>query len=246
MDRWRRDFALSNPLFAPLTPYLEALAGPDWPTQDILNELAELAGARTSLGMPIRFAAIEGKCKSYERSIAETGVIPTRPQSWHDFFNAMAWIMWPRSKAMLNALHLEEIDRAASNQRGRSRDALTLMDESGVLVACANPELWELLRGRQWTRLFWERREEVERSMRFTVFGHALFEKLLTPWPGITGKCLLLADADMCDDGLAASQAQNGTSLTPAQLLPLPVLGIPGSWPSNSVSSFYADSRYFR
>jgi Protein of unknown function (DUF3025) len=247
---WHAGVAGSNPLFAPLTPWLDRFDGPGWPSIDMLNALALEARAQTVRGMPIRFTALAGKCRGYERHIAETGEIPTRARNWHDFFNALAWIAWPKSKAMLNALHLEEIGRKESDARGPVRDALTLLDESGVLVLCERPELWDLLTRRQWMRLFWERRAEAKREMRFVVFGHALHEKLLCPWPGITGKCLLLPggppDIAQTDRRLADNLAQYGRRLRPSNLTPLPVLAIPDAWPANSASSFYADTRYFR
>ena len=27
-----------------------------------------------------------------------TGEVPTRESDWHDFFNALAWCAWPRTK----------------------------------------------------------------------------------------------------------------------------------------------------
>jgi Protein of unknown function (DUF3025) len=248
MSDWRPGVAGSNPLFAPLTPWLNRLDGPEWPSIDTLNALALEAGAQTVRGMPIRFTALAGKCKGYERHIAETGEIPTRPRNWHDFFNALAWIAWPKSKATLNALHLDEIGRKGSDARGPVRDALTLLDESGVLVFCT-PELWGLLTHREWLRLFCARRAQVRRDMRFVVFGHALHEKLLSPWPGITGKCLLLPsppDIGQTDHRLADYLARHGSELKASNLPPLPVLAIPDAWPANSASSFYADTRYFR
>ena len=69
---------------------------------------------------------------------------------------------------------------------------LTLFDEGGIVVAAADPELPALLREFRWKELFWRRRPEVLRSMRFHVFGHAIYEKALEPYKGVTAKALIM------------------------------------------------------
>jgi len=101
----------------------------------------------------------------YELHIHETGCVPTRPGNLHDLFNALAWLSFPRLKATLNALHAAEIPHEGG-RRGRFRDLLTLLDEGGALVACADPGLVALVREHRWQELFWDRRERVLRDMR--------------------------------------------------------------------------------
>jgi hypothetical protein len=60
----------------------------------------------------------------------------------HDLFNALAWMAYPRAKAMINAQHaaiLEERGEEEAKRRGPERDALTLFDEGGVAVLSTIP-----------------------------------------------------------------------------------------------------------
>jgi hypothetical protein len=127
-----------------------------------------------------------------------------------------------------------------------------------VVVLSGDHALSELLRAFAWKELFWRRREEVRRAMRFLVFGHALYEKALAPFVGMTGKALVFdVDAAVLPreplrllteaDRLTALHAWNpACMLGPVELAPLPVLGVPGWWPDNEVQSFYDNSDYFR
>ena len=67
-----------------------------------LNRLAAARGLRTESGLPLRFVdANEVPSAAYERVIHERGEVPTRlagPGMLHDWFNARAWIAWPRTK----------------------------------------------------------------------------------------------------------------------------------------------------
>ena len=101
----------AHPLFEPIAPWLARFATPGAPTPSELSALlAEAApDARSGGGAPIRFAPPTGETDGYEARIFATGEVPTRHGDWHDFFNALAWCAWPRSKACCNRLHLAEI-----------------------------------------------------------------------------------------------------------------------------------------
>lgn len=192
----------------------------------------------------------------YERRIHRTGEVPTRA-NWHDLFNALAWLAYPRAKAALNAAHVAAAAQE-SGARGRRRDALTLFDESGVAVATSAPDLAVLLTGFRWKELFWRERGRVGREMRFFVFGHALAEKALSPFVGMTGHAIVLAvEPEFFEAAVPAQRAQvdaqlaqrfaaDGGPATPRDLAPLPVLGVPGWWPPNGDAAFYDNERYFR
>ena len=81
----------------------------------------------------------------YEVRVFESGCVETRPESLHDLFNALAWLAFPKTKARINAMHAERIAHERG-RRGRLRDLLTLFDEGGAIVACADGELLSLLR----------------------------------------------------------------------------------------------------
>jgi hypothetical protein len=198
----------------------------------------------TESGRAIRFVAPAGKA-GYELHIARTGEVPTRPDSLHDWFNALVWLAFPRTKARLNAMHAAQIPREAG-QRGRLRDMLTIFDEGGALEVSDNAELTELVREMRWRELYWARRKRLEREMRFVVLGHAVLEQALKPWPGITCKAIFVSPGQSLDEQAAAWLAACGPQATPRELAPLPVFGYPGWLPESRNAEFYDDARYFR
>ena len=174
----------------------------------------------------------------------ETGCIETRDDNLHDWFNALCWLAFPRIKARINAMHAAAIP-GEQGRRGRLRDLLTIFDEGGAVVLCADAVLVQLVRECLWKELFWARREQVRQSMRFVVLGHAVLEQALEPWPGITCKALFAAPGDDCDAQAAAWLARLDAGASPRDLAPLPVFGYPG-WAQRQDAAFYADKRYFR
>ena len=258
-DSWKK--ALDAPMFAALRPSLERF-GPDrFPRHDELNALASpsvLSGG----GAPIRFVlpvSSREPSARYEIRIFETGQVQTRPGNWHDLFNALVWLAFPRSKAVLNRHHYEQIAaHPGESSRGTARDVLTLFDEGGIIVASADAQLSALLHGFRWKELFWKRRAEVARSMRFCVFGHAIYEKALQPYKGVTAKALLLDVAPRSIDAplekqlteldtRAAAYFSDAEALTSTRLLPpLPILGVPGWEPANEREEYYDDVSQFR
>jgi hypothetical protein len=200
---------------------------------------------RTESGCPVRFVPPAATDAYYEIRVFESGHVATRPESMHDLFNALAWLAFPRTKARINALHAAEIPRE-NGQRGRKRDLLTLLDEGGALVRCADPQLIEMLRQFRWKELFWEQRARVLREMQFVVLGHAILEQALQPWPGIACKALFIPPGANADAAAADWLAQLGPGATPKEMAPLPVFGYPGWFPGSDRPEFYDDARYFR
>ncbi len=185
---------------------------------------------------------------AYEAYISLHKRVPTR-DNLHDFFNALCWLRFPQTKLRLNFLQAQEIaSQGVSATRGPLRDALTLFDEN-VLLLQASDDLWHALQVRDWPKLFGELRDAWQ-SAHAVVFGHALLEKLVTPYKSITAHVFRIAsDIDAKDDQVLDSWLAN--NLQPDYLAtkpyePLPVLGIPGWWPDNEGLSFYSDTRVFR
>ena len=185
---------------------------------------------------------------AYEAFIFSHKRVPTR-DNHHDFFNGLCWLRFPQTKSRLNFLQAQEIAlQGVSATRGPLRDALTLFDEN-VLLLQASDNLWHSLQARDWAKLFGELRDEWQ-SAHIVIFGHALLEKLVTPYKSITAHVFRIAsDIDAKDDqALDAWLATNLQSdyLATKPYLPLPVLGIPGWWSENEDASFYADTQVFR
>lgn len=264
----------SSPIYDSLREWLDKLCPDRAPGPEELNALCSqppLSGG----GVPIRFirpplAGTRIYADQFEVRTCLRGEIPMRERSWHDAFNALVWLAFPRTKAAINQRHVGELDLDRSERaivedetyspggrRGASRDAFTLFDESGIIVACANADLLELLRMRAWKTLFWTRRAQVKQQMRFYVFGHALHEKAMHAYKGMTARALVLSvPMSFLDrpvgqqresvDGQAARYIRNPESLKSAhELPPLPIMGIP-EWTANDVPEFYDDAEVFR
>lgn len=173
--------------------------------------------------------------EAYEAYIFRTGQLPTR-DNLHDFLGGLMWLYHPQIKCRFNALQAQQIAEAGGRQvRGPVRDALTLLDENGLFLE-GPPDLIGLLRERRWRDLLHTQRLRWLAEMRVTLLGHALLEKLASPYKSLTAHVWALALPD---------------SLTPERLaskpfLHLPVLGIPGWWPDNTDALFYEDAAVFR
>lgn len=252
--------ALSHPAFVALAPWLGGSI--DALTLTYLNACAASRPQppRSDSGAAIDFVAPQASRQGadYESEILRTGAVPTRTGSRHDAFNALCWIAFPAFKRACNALHaaqLAELHSAAGSARGALRDALTLLDESGVIVLCADRSLADLLVRREWKALFIDRRADVAPALRFLICGHALYEKLLDPYPAITGRALIIpspvslferefdAQRRFADEG-AARLLRAGIATT--QIPPLPLAGIPGWASGNDAAGFYDDTSVFR
>jgi Protein of unknown function (DUF3025) len=259
---WDRDALLAAPPFAAVRGLLGLLPDDAFPGLDALNGIAAARGIVTGGGKALRFVVVEksGTVEPpYEMRVFETGEVPTRASSWHDLFNALAWLAYPRTKGVMNHRHYEELKkRRGELLRGTARDVLTLFDEGGILVASTEPSLAALLRGFRWKELFWQRRADVHAKMRFHVFGHAILEHALALFRGVTAKALII---DVTSEEIA-QQTEALNALLDARaaryfaapdslgstrtLAPLPVLGIPGWTPDNEDPAYYDDVAHFR
>lgn len=244
-----------HPAFAPYRTLIDtldlarALPLPHADCLDALNAQAARLGTRHSNGLPLRFF-VPGErlsARDYENHILHSGQVPTRPDTWHDVLNALVWLRFPRFKSALNMAHGLAITDEAGSARSRRRDALTVLDESGVWVICRDPALPTLLAAHAWLALFGDARAEVETGMHFVVVGHALLEKALAPYPTMTGKCLTLIagslDPDAAEELSVMALAGIGS---PRQLAALPIQGIPGWDPANTGAGYYDNQEIFR
>jgi len=263
-DSWNTDWLTRSEMFAPLRPVAAGLPAIGWPDLDMLNALAADHGRRiaNAQGMRVRFVPQAPKAQSFEAAFEPRtyfrGEVQVRPFDWHDLFNALVWMTFPATKAVINARHYESMSATGRGNRPPQGDALTLFDEDGVAVVSSDAELLELVRGFRWKELFWQRRDAVKERMRFCVFGHALFSKALQPFVGLTGKAVLLeVPGEFLELAQAPQLAEMDRLLAMhirgrerfrhgRELSPLPVLGVPGWWSGNVREGFYDDSAYFR
>lgn len=252
----------SAPLLAVLQDAARAVTGGDWPVMAALQSVIDAAEVRTASGWPLRLVPpVPALAEPYELRLYQRGELEFRERNWHDLFNVLVWLTFPRAKAALNARHHAELAKpsaTASRVRGPVRDALTLFDESGVIVLSADQELLDMIRGFRWKTLFCAHRGAVIGDMLFVPFGHALCEKALAPYRGMTGRALLMAvgreEIDRAPterlrhiDGAVAAWIADAQALrSPAALAPLPVLGVPGWCADNRWPAYYDDPDHFR
>jgi hypothetical protein len=263
MPPWNPSQWLLSPVFAPLHALIAQLPDKCFPAIDDLNDV--LSGCSepivTAGGAPLTFAApIDNP--DYEWSIYTTGAIPTRPDNLHDLFNALVWLTFPQTKAAINALHVSYLQSGgshpASGRRGTARDVLTLLDESGAIIACREPALAQLLREFRWKALFWEQRAALQNKLQCCVFGHNIYERAVTPYIGLTAKALIIpvteeffmqprqAQNHYLDTQLAAGLNSGRWLDSTRHLYPFPLLGMPGWWPETHHAGFYDNTEYFR
>lgn len=262
---WDAEFTARSPLFAPLAAAASSLRNcTGWPALQDLNALLP-PEPRTvvsgSGGHRLTFVAptvAGGDAQTgFEPRTYLSGELATREGDWHDLFNALTWLTFPKAKAAINARHYEALSsNPSSAARGPARDALTLFDESGVVIACRDASLLHLIENFAWKELFWCRRHDVTTAMRCYVFGHGLYEKILNPFVGLTGKATGFV---VPPEFFSTPQAEQLTALDarlavriasafrhPRELNPLPILGIPGATVDNEREDYYDNSDYFR
>lgn len=258
-----RPIALAaQPLFAPLADVLIA-SGDRLPSLMRLNQVVEQAAGtlRSGQGAPVRFVPPGPQHKVYEHAVFDAGEVATRAENWHDYFNALVWACFPKAKAALNARHMHELALArAMGKKGRGlvRDALTQFDECGMVVLGCEPDVLDALARHEWTEAFWQARAQMEANTRFILFGHASYDQLREPFPGLCAKALYLTvpsrlihapvadQVALVDAWLAHFLGNVDAALTPQAFSPLPLLGIPGVVMENGRRDYYADVAQFR
>jgi hypothetical protein len=247
-----------QPWLTDYRPFLDQLEGSAFPACSTLN--AMLAdGLESERGQAIRFVpSTELDDSAYEQRIYDTGIVSTRPDNFHDFFNALVWMRFPQIKIAMNTLHNRGWIEQESGRRGKIRDALTLFDECGVIVFSRQAEFLTLLAERRWADAFLD--PGFRQSVQLSVCGHAMLEKYLSPYKAMTAKALLvktgedftdMSRAEVLDrlDKEISSRILDGSLMSePACLSPLPLAGVPGWWPQSEQAqgTFYTDHKVFR
>jgi hypothetical protein len=267
-DQWSSDFYVGNILFSQLSTLASHFSDTkDWPTLSDFNQLMHgTQGNLESLyGASLKFVDQGEKTsnpdESYEARIYLKGEIQTRSRNWHDFFQVLIWCTYSQTKRLINKMHYLALAERASNKKSSRRsnieNTLTLFDECGAVVVSSNPELLELIKEFKWSELFLHRRDCFESEIKCFIFGHALYEKCLTPYIGMTAHSLCLTvdksffplndkEQKKQVDDLASGFFNEHDHLTPRVLDPLPVLGIPGWDSRNNDPDFYLNKEYFR
>lgn len=274
--QWDKESLLKATAFEPLHPVIARMHAGHFPTLPECNALLlahepsiKVHNGTSLLFVPQEYGKLEFEAQ-YEPRCYLKGEVPTRADNWHDLLNALVWLTFPKAKAAINGRHYAALTQAAlpegSSERGAVRDAITLLDESGVIVPYADDDSAELLRGFRWKELLWHRREQLDANhfdglrtgMGFYIFGHGLYEKALNPYVGMTGQGLLLPVEKAfftwslerrlahLDEQLAAYLSNAENARNTRELSPVPLLGIPGWSADNEMATYYDNTDYFR
>lgn len=207
---------------------------------------------------------------TYETHIGQCATIPTR-DNLHDWFGACIWSVFPKTKALLNAKHLAHMNNNnTANGRNRLRDTITVFDENGAIVVISDElvghDIATALIGFDWvnalvsTRQYWSdyTQNDTDKKAKVFIFGHALLEQLVNPYKSLCSHTLILPvppvffdmnldeQSTFVDDFLCFSMNNFlKVGVTPRQLHPLPILGVPFFWKNND-PTFYHDTYVFR
>lgn len=238
-DTWSPNFLSISPAFAALTAASAYTDFSAWPTLQEMNVIAE------QFDCPVRFVsqatAVDSFEEGYEPRVFLQREVQTRLQNWHDFFNHLVWLTFPQIKLAINRQHYDaQLQRykSQSKQRTRLENQLTHFDECGLIVVCNDGHLVDLLTQHQWYELFYQQRDVCLRAMKFYIFGHAIYEKLLEPYLGLCAKAVILDSEQAIEETVLLDKD--------ISLHPVPILGFPG-WYNNQSADFYlSNSQYFR
>ena len=269
-QKWDASFSSFSPIFEPLDFWAKKFNqfNEIWPKltdyQAVLNEQQPI---RTLSGQQVKIVQQDGKPghfnEHYAPRIYLTGEIQTRTENWHDFFQFLTWFMFPKTKAVINSIHVPAAQARIDNnielgRRSPVENMLSLFDEGGAVILCSDESLLQLIRNFKWKELFWQRRDELAEKLKLVTFGHALYEKGLSTYIGMTANCILLnvdsqlleqsnsQQLEYIDQELSQLFSEGKQYKKPKDLSPFPLLGLPGWDKGNEIETFYNNERYFR
>jgi hypothetical protein len=204
---WNDRFA-DHPLFWAVARFAARLApSSGFPDVASLDRLFTEAGVRFEESRPRGRGPRVGP--SYDERIA-TGVVPTRPGSWHDLMNALVWAAFPRTKRALHARQREVVARdldgagpGEARARSREGDALALFDEGGAALLVGPGDAVRLGRALDERDDAALARLLAGGAVRPVLFGHALYEHLALGRGGVRASAIALVRQD---DGVEVSE----------------------------------------
>lgn len=179
---------------------LAAWGRADW--RETFTQYATRQARVSGGGQTLRFGPPEAlpTGMAYEQFIFTSGVVPSRDNP-HDFFNALMWLAFGQTKALVNRLQAKQITAlGVGATRGGLRDFLTLFDENALLLL-ADEHAIKALRQHDWQTLLVRRRGDwlgEAPTLAAIPFGHALLEKLLTPYKAITAHVWPIGEGETC------------------------------------------------
>ncbi|MCU7938895.1 MAG: DUF3025 domain-containing protein [gamma proteobacterium symbiont of Bathyaustriella thionipta] len=276
INQWDPDFLDKSLIFSDLKVLLKETRWSDWPgCQGLLALLDEpiILSSSLPLDMKAQDDTLPFPEMGYEERVYKKGIVSTREQNWHDLFNAFIWLLFPKTKVLLNDLHMQELKKQPGKKRTPARDAITHIDESGIIIASSDTTLLDSLKNHQWQEVFvhsrglWltegltddlQKASQDSQQMGAFVFGHGMYEKAFKPFVGFTGKAYCIevdqnfyrhdkmTQYRVLDQLLCDDIKHKNALCDSSSLSPLPILGIPGWSKDNESAEFYDNKHYFR
>lgn len=230
-----------------------------WPEVQDYNAWFKQAASLNALPLENHFSfTIQTRQTCYEQEVFCHHSIPTRQNSWHDFFNNVTWILYPKTKwAIMQRMQQENLTKASGVVRTTRQNLLAHFDECGMIFCSDKPEWFQAVKMHAWKKLFLET-THLRRHAWPLIFGHGLFEKAQNPYIGMTGKMLFLeVKADFfalsmhdriayVDTQIAEKIMSDELPTEPKALSPFPMLGWPKWHQQNDQPAFYENLQYFR
>lgn len=236
-----------HPVFNDVAQFLPWAQSADWPEVEILRQSSgKLQHAYT--GLPLSFvrqtAELLNDGMHYEQRIYQKGLIATRENNWHDLFNAMMWLRYPRIKSALNTRQWRDIEQHGLKTRSPGQCAMTLFDEAGAIV-CMPTEMIDCWKAHDWQGLFIEHADSwLSGRARVAVFGHALLDHALVTETLLVAKCIVFNDQKNlldCVEEMAGNIESGQCLQANRELRTLPLCGIPG-WHSAADSAVFVNT----
>jgi hypothetical protein len=145
----------------------------------------------------------------YDGRIATASIVPTRPSSAHDLWNALVWSAFPRSKRAVHVrqhrLIANSLPRGAATlppTRTREQDTIAMIDEGGVVLLCdpgAKLLIEAALEGRAKEALL-----DLKKTFTALVFGHAIYEELARGPKRVLGFSVIIETNERSRDRVVA------------------------------------------
>lgn len=263
IDTWNPDFLKLSPIFDSIKDVSQPFTSlKQWPTLEQFAAEFKKRNIQSHNNIQIQpveqSEAPEKFDDHYESRIFLKGELQTRLDNWHDFFNAAAWLQFPKIKSALNSLHFENsVNREAGTNRSPLENAIALFDECGAVIVVDNEKYLDLIKSHEWKELFWNNKKKFKQHIQCYVFGHAMHEKALTPYLGMTTHTIILTrDSDFfqkshheqlqdIDQTIANTWLEKKIEKT-KDLQPFPLLGVPTWWNEQQDETFYNNKDYFR
>lgn len=239
----------------PLEPQFQS----KWPTIDDYNIWFKQFARINELPAEFYVSFIpQSTLTNYEQDVYLRRNVCTRKENWHDFFNNVTWILYPKTKwAIIQRIYQENADKPPTQARTQRQNLLAHFDECGMIFCSDRPSLFHEVKTHAWKKLFFETADLKAHAWPL-IFGHGLFEKAKNPYIGMTGKCFFLevttpffalpmlrrisyVDIKMAEWILSVDFPEK-----PKALHPFPMLGWPDWHAQNRDPAFYDNHHYFR